>query len=63
MNTLILEDLIKKLKEYNPDAIDMVKKAYSYADYLHEGQKRQSGEPYIIHPLNDTYILVEMQAG
>ena len=62
MNTLTLEDLIKKLKEYNPDAIDIVKKAYSYADYLHEGQTRQSGEPYIIHPLNVAYILAEMHA-
>ena len=62
MNTLTLEDLIIKIKEYNPDAIDMVKKAYSYADYLHDGQKRQSGEPYIIHPLNVAYILAEMHA-
>ena len=62
MNTLTLEDLITKLKEYNPDAIEMVIKAYNYADYLHEGQKRQSGEPYIIHPLNVAYILAEMHA-
>ena len=36
MNKLTLDDLIIKLKEYNPDAIDIVKKAYNYADYLHE---------------------------
>ena len=62
MNTLTLNDLIEKLKEYNPDAIPMVKKAYEYADYLHAGQTRQSGEPYIIHPLNVAYTLAELHA-
>ena len=61
-NTLTLDDLIKKLEEYNPDAIPMVEKAYKYADFLHEGQYRQSGEPYIIHPLNVAYILSELYA-
>ena len=62
MNTLTLDDLINKLKEYNPDAIPMVKKAYEYADFLHKGQLRNSGEPYIIHPLNVAYILSELYA-
>ena len=62
MNTLTLEDLITKLEEYNPEAIPMVKKAYSYAYYLHDGQLRQSGEPYIIHPLNVAYTLAELHA-
>ena len=62
MNTLTLEDLITKLKEYNPDSVNMVIKAYNFAEYLHEGQTRQSGEPYIIHPLNVAYILAEMHA-
>ena len=62
MNRLTLDDLIKKLEEYNPDAISMVKKAYKYAEFLHEGQFRQSGEPYIIHPLNVAYTLAELHA-
>ena len=62
MNQLSLEDLITKLEEYNPEAIPMVKKAYSYAYYLHDGQLRQSGEPYIIHPLNVAYTLAELHA-
>ena len=62
MNTLTLDDLIKKLEEYNPDAIEMVEKAYKYAEFLHDGQKRQSGEPYIIHPLNVAYTLAELNA-
>ena len=54
--------LLKLIKTYNPDAIDMVSKAYDYAALMHEGQFRQSGEPYIIHPLNVAYILADMHA-
>ena len=62
MNNITLQNLLEKLEEYNPDEIDIVKKAYNYADNLHSGQTRQSGEPYITHPLNVAYILAEMHA-
>ena len=62
MNNITLQDLIQKLKEYNPDETEIVKKTYNYAENLHSGQIRQSGEPYIIHPLNVAYILAEMHA-
>ena len=32
-------------------------KAYNYAVEHHGDQKRRSGEPYIIHPINVAYIL------
>ena len=62
MSNITINDLLKNLSEYNPDAISDVKKAYDYASYLHNGQVRQSGEPYISHPLNVAYILSEMHA-
>ena len=62
LNTLELDDLMNKLKSYNPEAIPMVKKAYELAEKLHAGQFRKSGEPYIIHPLNVAYILSELHA-
>ena len=62
MNNIILQDLLDKLEEYNPEEVKTVKKAYEYADTLHQGQMRQSGEPYISHPLNVAYILAEMHA-
>ena len=62
MNNLTLEDLLNKVKEYNPEEVEIVKKAYYYAERLHEGQTRQSGEPYIIHPLNVAYILANIYA-
>mgnify|MGYP004523018405 FL=1 len=62
MNNIELQDLLDKLKEYNPNEIEIVKRAYEYAANLHSGQTRQSGEPYISHPLNVAYILAEMHA-
>ena len=54
--------LIEEVKKYNPDEVEIVKKAYNFAKDLHRGQKRQSGEDYIIHPLNVAYILAGMHA-
>lgn len=62
MNNIELHDLLDKLKEYNFSEIEIVKKAYEYAANLHSGQTRQSGEPYVSHPLNVAYILAEMHA-
>lgn len=62
MNKLTIDDLLNLVKSYNPDEVEIIKRAYYYADNLHSGQKRQSGEPYIIHPLNVAYILASMHA-
>ncbi len=62
MSMITLEDLLNKIREYNPEEVSLVKRAYEYADLLHSGQMRQSGEPYISHPLNVAYILAEMHA-
>ena len=59
---ITIEKLIEHIKTYNPEEIEIIKKAYEYANYLHQGQTRQSGEPYIIHPLSVAYILSEMHA-
>ncbi len=59
---MTIDDLLKLVEDYNFEEVEIVKKAYDYAAYMHEGQKRQSGEPYIMHPLNVAYILAEMHA-
>ncbi len=61
-NNIVLKDLLNKLKEYNPEETENVRKAYEYASILHDGQVRQSSEPYITHPLNVAYILADMHA-
>ena len=59
---LSLKDLLTNVRLYNESGIELVEKAYHYAESLHDGQFRQSGEPYISHPLNVAYILSEMCA-
>ena len=62
MENIILQNLINKLNEYNQEEVGVIKKAYEYAKKLHDGQYRQSGEPYINHPLTVAYILADMHA-
>ena len=57
MNNITIKDLINNVAKYDVTALEMIKKAYDYADYLHEGQMRESGDKYITHPLNVAYIL------
>ena len=62
MEKITLKELLDNVKLYNDVGLAMIEKAYNYAKDLHEGQFRQSGEPYISHPLNVAYILSEMHA-
>ncbi|SEF92524.1 GTP pyrophosphokinase [Caloramator fervidus] len=57
----MLQRLLDKIKENNLDVdIEMVKKAYHVAEKAHEGQVRESGDPYILHPVEVALILIEM---
>lgn len=57
----MLENLISKIKtSANNVDVDIVKKAYNLAFEAHKDQKRESGEPYIIHPVSVAIILAEM---
>ena len=58
----MLEKLINKIEQYNPDMdLELVIKAYNYAQQAHEGQKRVSGDPYINHPAHVAMILSELE--
>jgi len=56
-------ELRLKLKEYcNLEDLEKIEKAYEFASNKHEGQKRDSGEDYIIHPLNVANTLCDIKA-
>ena len=57
----MLEMLVKKIKENCVNInMDMVNKAFNLAFEAHKEQKRDSGEPYIIHPIEVATILAEL---
>jgi len=61
---LTFDDLLKKISEYidNEEDIELITKAYNYASKKHFGVKRMTGEEYIEHPLNVSYILTDINA-
>ncbi|MDQ0150001.1 RelA/SpoT family protein [Eubacterium multiforme] len=57
----MIEDLIKLINENcNNVDIEIIKKAYNLAKEAHKNQSRESGEPYIIHPIDVACILAEL---
>ncbi|HLJ53808.1 MAG TPA: HD domain-containing protein, partial [Chthonomonadaceae bacterium] len=57
-----LDGIIAHLKEYRPQAdAELVRRAFEFAEEKHLPQKRKNGEPYIIHPLEVTEILADLE--
>ncbi len=57
---LRLNDIVERVQASRPAAnIDLIQKAYVFTAKVHHGQLRQSGEPYLIHPLNVAHLLSE----
>lgn len=56
------EHLELTIRSYNPAAdFSHIQDAFLFAEKSHEGQKRKSGEPYIIHPLAVAQIVAELK--
>lgn len=56
-------DLMQQVNTYiREEDTKMIFRAYKDAEKLHSGAKRQSGEPYIIHPLYVAYLLASIKA-
>ncbi len=57
-----IEDVISKVEANRPDPdIDLIRRAYLFSALHHRGQKRASGEPYLVHPLEVAEILADMR--
>ncbi|MHB8996108.1 MAG: RelA/SpoT family protein [Armatimonadota bacterium] len=58
-----IEAIAEKVAAYWPGADRrLLVSAYEFAEKMHEGQKRFSGEPYIIHPLSVAEILTSVES-
>ena len=61
-NPVSIDTILETVKGYQPNAdTDLIQRAYELANAAHSGQKRISGEDYIIHPLAVAKILTELQ--
>ncbi len=57
----MLENLLMRIEQYNPNAdLKLVVKAFHFAESAHEGQLRNSGEKFFIHPYNVALILADL---
>ena len=54
---MIIQKILKDDRQYD---LSKILSAYEFAAKAHEGQKRSSGQDYIIHPLAVSYILLEL---
>ncbi len=59
-----LQEILAKIREYYPKLSKrqekIIEKAFWYAEKAHQNQKRYSGEPYFIHPIAATKILLSI---
>ena len=55
-----INELVDKVQAYYPTAdVGLIRTAYDFSAKVHQGQKRLSGEPYLIHPLAVAGIIAE----
>ncbi len=56
-----IDALADRLSGYlGSDQVNLVRRAYFYAEQAHDGQRRRSGEAYVTHPLAVACILADM---
>ena len=56
-----IDSLAERLSTYlGQDQVNLVRRAFYYAEQAHDGQRRRSGEPYVTHPLAVASILADM---
>ena len=56
-----IENIIEILKVKNKESIPQILRAYDLAELAHDGVYRESGEPYISHPLHVCKNLLDME--
>jgi len=56
------EDILEKVRAYQPEAdLELLRRAYVFSAREHRDQKRMSGEPYLVHPLEVAAILADLK--
>ena len=57
-----INELVDKVQSYYPAAdVGLIRTAYDFSAKVHQGQKRLSGEPYLIHPMAVANIIADLK--
>lgn len=57
-----LQDLLDRVSSYQPSAdLELIRRAYAFAETAHAGQFRKSGDPYVVHPLSVAHVISELR--
>ncbi|OGO50843.1 MAG: (p)ppGpp synthetase [Chloroflexi bacterium RBG_16_68_14] len=57
-----LQHLLEQARGYLPeDRIRLIEEAYAFAESCHADQRRESGEPFIVHPLDAALTIASLQ--
>ncbi len=57
-----VSELVERVQAYYPAAdVEMIRRAYDFSAKVHKGQKRLSGEPYLIHPMAVAGIIADLK--
>lgn len=55
-------DLVEKVLAYHPTAeVEMIRQAHDFSARVHKGQKRLSGEPFLVHPMAVAGIIADLK--
>jgi GTP pyrophosphokinase len=56
------KQLVEKVCAYHSGAdVDLIRRAYAFSERVHKGQKRQSGDPYLVHPVGVASIIADLK--
>ncbi len=59
---MTLGELVDQVRIYHPEAdANLIARAYDFSERMHQGQKRLSGEPYFVHPVEVAKIITTMK--
>ncbi|HZU84725.1 MAG TPA: bifunctional (p)ppGpp synthetase/guanosine-3',5'-bis(diphosphate) 3'-pyrophosphohydrolase [Polyangiaceae bacterium] len=59
---LQVDQLIERVRTYQPSVDgDLIQRAYDYSFRMHAGQKRKSGQPFIVHPVSVAGIIADLR--
>jgi GTP pyrophosphokinase len=57
-----VSELVEKVQAYHPTGdVELIRRAYDFSAKVHEGQKRLSGEPYLVHPMAVAGIIADLK--